>query len=161
MSETKKEQELRLLPLREQPAALEKAVAWFSSKRGIPAEAYRESMAACLAGGAAVPQWYMLLDAAENIVGGAGVIENDFHDRPDLTPNVCAVYVEPEWRCRGLAGMLLNGIRADAAAQGIETLYLVTDHTSFYERYGWCFLTMGKGDDGSPARMYTIRTADE
>ena len=161
MSKIKKEQELRLLPLREQPAALEKAVAWFSSKWGIPAEAYRESMAACLAGSTAVPQWYMLLDAAENIVGGAGVIENDFHDRPDLTPNVCAVYVEPEWRCRGLAGMLLNGIRADAAAQGIETLYLVTDHTSFYERYGWCFLTMVKGDYGCPPRMYTIRTAEE
>lgn len=30
-----------------------------------------------------------------------GVIENDFHDRKDLTPNVCAVYTE-EYRCQGV-----------------------------------------------------------
>ena len=40
--------------------------------------------------------------------GGAGVIENDFHDRKDLTPNVCAVYVEEHCRCQGIAGKLLE-----------------------------------------------------
>ena len=35
------------------------------------------------------------------IIGGLGVIENDFHDRKDLSPNVCAVYVEEDRRCRG------------------------------------------------------------
>ena len=35
-----------------------------------------------------------------------GVIENDFHDRKDLTPNVCAVYTE-EYRCQGVAGSIL------------------------------------------------------
>ena len=29
-----------------------------------------------------------------------GVIENDFHDRKDLTPNVCAVYTEEDCRCQ-------------------------------------------------------------
>jgi predicted GNAT family acetyltransferase len=41
------------------------------------------------------------------IIAGAGVITNDFHNRPDLTPNVCAVYVEKEYRCRGIAGRML------------------------------------------------------
>jgi GNAT superfamily N-acetyltransferase len=122
----------RLLPLREQPALLEQAVAWFSSKWNVPAAAYRESMTACLAG-AAVPQWYLLVDAQGNIAGGAGVIENDFHDRPDLAPNLCALYVEPVWRGRGLAGLLLNSIRADMAAlpprKAVEDKY----YLGFYE----------------------------
>ena len=157
MNETEKTYVPRLLPLREQPALRERAVAWFASRWNVPAEAYRESMDACLAG-ASVPQWYLLPDEDGNIVGGAGVIENDFHDRPDLAPNLCALYVEPAWRGRGLAGLLLNGIRADMAARGVETLYLVTDHTAFYERYGWRLFTTVNCDDGCQSRLYTAQT---
>ena len=40
-------------------------------------------------------------------------------------------------------------------ARGISTLYLVTDHTSFYERYGWQFYCMVQGDDEEePSRLY-------
>ena len=79
------------------------AAAWFHSKWGIPLAAYQESMAECLAGGA-VPEWYLVREG-EAIAGGCGVIENDFHDRPDLHPNVCAVFVEPERRGRGIAAL--------------------------------------------------------
>ena len=89
---------------------------------------------------------------------GAGVIANDFHDRKDLTPNLCALFVEPPWRGRGTAGRLLDFIRRDLGAMGIPRLYLVTDHTAFYERYGWTFLTMVTGDDHLPERMYTAPT---
>lgn len=82
------------------------------------------------------------------------MIENDFHDRKDLTPNVCALYVEPERRCRGIAGDLLVHIGKDMAGKGIDTLYLITEHTAFYERYGWEFLCMVQGDDGELMRMY-------
>ena len=44
--------------------------------------------------------------ANDKVIGGLGVIENDFHDRKDLTPNICAVYTEEEYRniCRRLLG---------------------------------------------------------
>jgi hypothetical protein len=81
--------------------------------------------------------WYLCLDSG-CIVSGLGVIENDFHDRKDLTPNVCVVYTEERYRC-----------------QGITPIYLITDHTSFYERYGWEFLCMVQGDNESDmTRMY-------
>ena len=36
--------------------------------------------------------------------------------------------------------------------------YLLTDHTGFYERYGWEFLCMAQGDgDSKPSRMYIHR----
>ena len=41
---------------------------------------------------------------------------------------------------------------------GIDKLYLVTDHTAFYERCGWSFLTMVQGDDGCQQRMYLFQT---
>lgn len=98
--------------------------------------------------------WYLCLDG-ERIVGGLGVIENDFHDRKDLAPNICAVYTEPAYRRRGVAGSLLNQAVADLKARGITPVYLFTDHTGFYERYGWEFFCMAQGDgEEKPSRMY-------
>lgn len=76
-------------------------------------------------------------------------------DRPDLTPNVCAVFTEPDHRCKGLAGKLLEFVSHDMKQHGIDTLYLLTSHDSFYERYGWEYLcpVTQEGDD-KPYRMY-------
>lgn len=99
----------------------------------------------------------MCLDG-EKIVGGMGVIDNDFHDRKDLSPNVCAVYTEKEYRKKGIAGNLLNIVVADLKQKNITPIYLVTDHIGFYERYGWEFLCMVQGDGESDmTRMYIHR----
>ncbi len=143
-----------ILKLREHPTMLNRAANWFHAKWGIPLEAYQESMAECVKWEGPVPQWYLAVDG-ETIVGGLGVIENDFHDRKDLSPNVCAVYVEEAHRCQGIAGKLLNHVCEDMADMGTGTLYLLTDHTSFYERYGWEYLCTAQGDgESEPSRMY-------
>lgn len=141
------------MTLREKPELKEKAAQWFHDKWGVPTDAYLECMDAYVKGETEY-DWYLCLDG-DNIVGGLGVIENDFHDRKNLTPNVCAVYTEEAYRGQGIAGNLLNLVCRDMKKKGIATLYLVTDHTSFYERYGWEFLCMVQGD-GEPAmtRMY-------
>ena len=44
---------------------------------------------------------------------------------------------------------------------GIDTLYLITDHTGFYERYGWEFFCMVQGDgEDTPSRLYVHREQD-
>ena len=143
-----------IIRLIDRPELKDKAANWFHEKWGIPREAYAESMEECLSKRAAVPQWYVAMEN-NRIIGGLGVIENDFHNRKDLTPNVCAVYTEEDKRCYGVAGALLDYVCADMKKYGITTLYLVTNHTSFYERYGWKFLCMVQGD-GEPGmtRMY-------
>lgn len=141
------------MTLREKPELREKAAQWFHDKWGVPTDVYLECMDAYVKGETEYG-WYLCLDE-DNIVGGLGVIENDFHDRKDLTPNVCAVYTEEAYRGQGIAGKLLNLVCKDMKEKGVATLYLVTDHTSFYERYGWEFLCMVQGD-GEPemTRMY-------
>lgn len=142
--------------LRQRPDLTDTAASWFNSKWGVPTEAYLECMHACLRGETEY-DWYLCLDG-ENIVGGMGVIENDFHDRKDLTPNVCAVYTEEAHRCHGISGKLLNLVVEDMRSKGISPLYLVTDHTGFYERYGWEFLCMVQGDgEEEMTRMYIHR----
>lgn len=47
---------------------------------------------------------------------------------------------------------------AQMRAKGITPLYLVTDHTGFYERCGWEFLCMVQGDgEDEMTRMYIHR----
>ena len=148
--------EFKLIPLRRQPELLDRAAAWFHEKWGVPQEAYLECMQAYL-NRETEYGWYLCLDG-DRIIGGLGVIENDFHDRKDLAPNVCAVYTEDAYRGQGIAGRLLNLVVEDMKAKGISPLYLVTDHTGFYERYGWEFLCMAQGDgEEEMTRVYVHR----
>ena len=146
----------KYITLRDEPELKDAAAAWFHSKWGVPEQAYLDCMTAYL-NRETEYGWYLCMDS-DRIIGGMGVIENDFHDRKDLTPNVCAVYTEEAFRGQGIAGRLLNIVVEDMRSKGISPLYLVTDHTGFYERYGWEFLCMVQGD-GEPGmtRMYVHR----
>ena len=146
----------KYITLRDEPELKDAAAAWFHSKWGVPEQAYIDCMTAYL-NRETEYGWYLCLDG-DRITGGMGVIENDFHDRKDLTPNVCAVYTEEAYRGQGIAGQLLNMVVEDMRSKGISPLYLVTDHTGFYERYGWEFFCMVQGD-GEPGmtRMYVHR----
>ena len=145
-----------LVCLRDRPELLERAAEWFHEKWGVPVEAYRECMDALLSGETDYG-WYLCLDGGR-IVGGLGIIDNDFHDRRDLAPNLCAVYTEPDCRGQGIAGRLLDLAVEDMRARGVSPLYLVTDHVGFYERYGWEFLCMAREDEGEKmTRVYAHR----
>ncbi len=146
-----------IIRLVDRPEIKAQAAQWFHEKWNIPLQAYLESMEDCLKRQNPVPQWYVAVEG-NRIIGGLGVIENDFHDRKDLTPNVCAVYTEQDRRCHGIVGALLRFVCADMKEKGIDRLYLLTDHDSFYERYGWEFFCMAQGD-GEPqmSRVYLHR----
>lgn len=147
-----------LVPLRDAPFLVERAASWFAEKWGISTTSYLQSMQDCISKHQIVPQWYVMLNEKQQIIAGAGVIENDFHNRKDLSPNLCALYVEKVYRKRHLTSFILDFICQDFDRMGIKRLYLVTDHTNFYEKYGWQFLTYVEEESGSQARMYAITT---
>ena len=140
------------ISLLEKPELLNQAASFFHNKWNVPIEAYLECMNTYLNHETNLG-WYLCLDE-NKIVGGLGVIENDFHMRKDLTPNICAVYVEEKYRNQGIAGNLLNMAVNDLKSKGISPVYLITDHTNFYERYNWKFLCMVEEENHQLTRMY-------
>ena len=49
---------------------------------------------------------------------------------------------------------MLARAKTDARAAGYETLYLCTDHTVYYERYGFSYLGQGYHPWGESSRIY-------
>ena len=141
------------IPVRGWLEAKDEIAEWFHERWGIPLETYRQSILDCLDNEDSTPQWYVVV-RGHKIIAGCGVIENDFHERTDLAPNVCAVYVDPEYRGQGVAGFMLDFVCDDMAKIGFPMLYLLTDHTGFYERYGWQYLCDAKTNDGDLSRVY-------
>lgn len=141
------------ITLRQSPNLKEAAAKWFGDKWNVPVETYLKCMEDYLSNKSEYGWYLCILD--NQIIGGLGVIENDFHNRKDLTPNICAVYTEEKHRGNGIAGKLLNMAVEDLRSKGISPVYLLTNHTNFYERYGFEFLCMVQGDDEpNMSRMY-------
>ncbi|MGH0361433.1 GNAT family N-acetyltransferase [Sinorhizobium meliloti] len=46
------------------------------------------------------------------------LIENDLDDRPQYTPWIAALWVEPDMRRRGIAAKLMEAARKQASARG-------------------------------------------
>ena len=145
--------EYTYITLRERPELNEEAAEWFHKSWGVPKEAYLECINAYIDGSTEYG-WYICMDG-DKIIAGMGVIDNDFHDRKDLSPNICAVYTEKSYRGQGIAGRLLDMAVEDLREKGISPVYLLTDHMGFYERYGWEFFCLAQGDgEETPSRIY-------
>ena len=112
--------EYKYIKLREAAEMRQEAANWFHEKWGVPTEAYLECMDEYL-NGETEYGWYLCLDG-KRIVGGLGVIDNDFHDRKDLFPNVCAVYTEEVYRRQGISGKLLDMVVEDMRSKGITPI---------------------------------------
>lgn len=105
-----------------------------------------------------LPQWYLLLDG-DMPIGCAGLITNDFISRMDLWPWLCALYVDEAHRGRGFAGALMRRAMDDCGRAGYAKMYLCTDITGFYERYGFHYMGQGYHPWGEESRIYGITVA--
>jgi GNAT superfamily N-acetyltransferase len=83
-------------------------------------------------------------------LGTASVIASDLEERPQLTPWVAAVWVEPHARSRGVGAALVGRAARDCFALGIARAYLCARPalTSFYERLGWIPVERDVGEHG-------------
>ena len=65
--------------------------------------------------------------------------------RPDIYPWLRNVYIDKPFRGKGLSSLSIHSAMEKAQKLGIKELYLFTEHTGLYERYGWefaeCFQT--------------------
>jgi len=74
----------------------------------------------------------------DELLGGAALARADLTHRPDLGPWLACVFITPEARGQGLAERLIEGICAQAKANGEKRIYLHTqDQSAYYARRGW------------------------
>jgi N-acetylglutamate synthase-like GNAT family acetyltransferase len=66
------------------------------------------------------------------------LVAHDMDTRMDLSPWLAGVFVAPEYRRHGMGAELVQRVIGDAAALGVQRLYLYTPGTEhFYSRLGW------------------------
>jgi N-acetylglutamate synthase-like GNAT family acetyltransferase len=72
-------------------------------------------------------------------LGTASVIASDLAERPQLSPWVAAVWVEPQARRRGVGAALVDGAAQACFGLGIGRVYLCARprRSAFYEALGW------------------------
>lgn len=71
-------------------------------------------------------------------VGCASLVANDMTVLPEWIPWLASVYVQPEYRRRGIGAALVERVAAEAAHLGYPRLYLYTlDQMHFYKSLGW------------------------
>ena len=71
-------------------------------------------------------------------VGTAALAHRDLDARPDLTPWLAGVFVEPDFRGRGHATALVRHVENFARDHGVGTLWLYTTKAEgLYLRLGW------------------------
>jgi predicted N-acetyltransferase YhbS len=71
-------------------------------------------------------------------LGTVSLIEIDMTTRPELTPWLASLYVEKEFRKKGVASLLIESVLEEAKKLNIPKLYLFThDQQNFYSHRGW------------------------
>ena len=74
-----------------------------------------------------------------DFLGTSSVITADLPERPQLSPWVAAVWVEPQARRRGVGAALVNRAARDCFALGVSSAYLCArrERAGFYQGLGW------------------------
>ncbi|MBR0645587.1 GNAT family N-acetyltransferase [Plastoroseomonas hellenica] len=97
-----------------------------------------ETMTAAILAPPDGPEETFVLFDQDRPVGTAGLVREDLETRPDLTPWLAAVFVEPACRGRGYASALVRQVEAFARAASVPVLWLYTRAAEpLYARLGW------------------------
>ena len=76
--------------------------------------------------------------SGDAVVGCASLVHNDMDTREELSPWLASVFVDPEYRGKGLGSALVERIVKEANESKVKELYLyTTDRESLYSRLGW------------------------
>lgn len=147
-----------VISVREQPEYTREAITYVQNAwpEVLPI-IYEDCISNCIGAEAPLPQWY-LLRLADRTIGCSGLITNDFISRGDLYPWICALYVDERHRGRAYGSLLLQKSREDCARFGFAHVYLATDHTGYYEKYGFAYIAQGYHPWGEESRIYRCRT---
>jgi len=145
---------MRIISVRESEEYKKIATQYIHSKWGNKNnyQLYEDSIYGCVNTKESTPNWY-LLEVDNKIVGCAGLIDHDFISRTDLSPWLCSLYIENDYRGKALGSILIAKVKKDAKKY-FKTVYLCTELDGYYEKYGFNYFGEGFYDDGEPSKIY-------
>jgi len=150
---------MEVVSMREKPEYTERAIDFWHEIWGGGAKKperrfyFRDTIERSFITQSGLPSYYMGLENGE-IIGCVGLITSDFMACCDLWPWLCGLYVDDNHRGRGLGGLLMDRVKQDAKKLGFSHLYLCTDHTGYYEKYGFHYLFSTYDFLGESGRVY-------
>lgn len=92
-----------------------------------------------------------LLEDDNKLVSFAVLAEQDEIDAPELSPWIGFVYTFPEYRGKHNAGKLIEHI---CSMTKTERIYISTEETGLYEKYGFTFWKIMTNREGKATRVY-------
>lgn len=78
----------------------------------------------------------LILLNKNELVGFISIFPHDGDDLPELTPWYSTMYVKKEYRGKGYSKILNDAILNEAKKRGYKYIYLKTDLTNYYEKFG-------------------------
>jgi GNAT superfamily N-acetyltransferase len=119
--------------------------AWWRSS-GVPLERVSNSLAEMM-NGDPIPFAIVAHDGNE-FLGSTLGIASDLADRPQYSPWVAAVWVEPRHRLKQVGRSLVGHAAQACFARGFERIYLCSAATrrNFYTRQGWAPIEESVGE---------------
>ena len=96
----------------------------------------------------------LMLTNGDELISFCTYAEKDDIQPTDLTPWIGFVYTFPEYRGHRYVGELFREIEKIARAENVHDIYISTNATGLYEKYGCEFYQMMNDMDGEPSRVY-------
>lgn len=99
----------------------------------------------------------LLLTEGDALISYCTFAERDDIQPTELTPWMGFVYTFPAYRGRRCMGLLFEEVERLARREGVEQVYISTNHVGYYEKYGCEFLTQMEDMEGELSRVYVRR----
>ena len=96
----------------------------------------------------------LMLTYGAELISFCSYAEKDDIQPTELTPWMGFVYTFPEYRGHRYVGKLFLEIEKLAKAENVHDIFISTNHTGLYEKYGCEFYQTMNDMDGEPSRVY-------
>ena len=149
--------DIRIIGIRENPRYLQRGIDFLSTRWSVDRKIYDDCIRNSIKSKSILPRWYLMLKGDE-IIGGYGLLINDFISRQDLFPWLCTLYIAKKERGKQLGARLLEHGRKEAARMGYKKIYCNTDLKGYYEKYGWKRIAKGFHPWGAESNIYVNST---
>lgn len=86
-------------------------------------------------------------------------MSDDLETRPDIYPWLVNVYVDENFRGKGICKEMMNTVSENAKKMNLTELFLYTKHIGLYEKFGWKFIEEVKTfrNDSPIERLYKLK----